>query len=73
MEWVIDNGNKNFVEEFQNVFKFKKPGIKSQFFNVIVKNLDLTDDEKVEYEAYIRSQVAGSLPANLKMVNIIWR
>jgi hypothetical protein len=73
MEWVVNNGKKNFVEEFQNVFKFKKPGIKSQFLNVIVKNLDLTDEEKEVYEVYIRTEIVGLLPANIKMVNIIWR
>jgi hypothetical protein len=73
MEWVVNNGKKDFVEEFQNMFKFKKPGIKSQFFNVIVKNLDLTDDEKAVYEAFIRTEIVGLLPANVKMVNVIWR
>lgn len=73
MEWVVNNGRKNFVEEFQNVFKFKKPGIKSQFLNVVVKNLDLTDEEKDVYEAYIRNEIDGLLPANIKMVNVIWR
>lgn len=73
MEWVINNGKKDFVEEFQNIFKFKKPGIKSQFFNVVVKNLDLTDAEKSLYEAYIRTEIEELLPANVKMVNVIWR
>ena len=73
MQWVINNGKKNYVEELQNVFKFKKPGIKSQFFNVVIKNLDLSDDEKSAYESYIRTMIVGLLPANNKLVNIIWR
>ena len=73
MEWVIDNGNKHFVEDIQKVFKFKKPGIKSQFFNIVIKNLDLSDEEKIVYERYIQSKIGELVPANTKMVKLIWR
>jgi len=73
MNWVIDNGDKYFVEEIDRFFKFKKPGQKSQLFNIIIKNLVLSDAEKIEYESYIRSEVLDALPANAKLVEIIWR
>lgn len=73
MEWVVNNIKKDFVEEIQNIFKFKKPGIKSQFLNVIIKNLDLTEDEQTVYEALIRATISDLLSANIKLKDVIWR
>lgn len=73
MRWVLDTGKKNFVEDLQYMFKYKKPGIKSQYFNLVVNNLDVADSEKPAYESHIRSIVADSAPANIKLVKVIWR
>jgi hypothetical protein len=73
VNWVIDNGSKSFIEEIHRVFKFKKPGMKSQFFNIIVKNMNLSDDVKADYEEVIRSNISPMLPANVKLLKVIWR
>lgn len=73
MRWVIDTGLKDYVEEIQYMFKYKKPGMKSQYFNLVVKNLNIVDSEKPAYEIYIRAMVQDLVPANTKLVDIIWR
>lgn len=73
MRWAINTGSKNYIEDLQYLFKFKKPGIKSQYFNLVVKNMNVDEDSRELYESYIRSNIAGILPANMKLVDIIWR
>jgi hypothetical protein len=73
VNWVFDNGSKSFIEEIHRMFKFKKPGMKGQFFNIIIKNMNLGDDVKADYEEFIRSNIKSILPANVKLLKIIWR
>lgn len=73
MRWVLNTGLKDYIEEIQYMFKYKKPGIKSQYFNLVVKNLDVIDSEKSAYESHIRAVVQNIIPANMKLVSIIWR
>ena len=73
ISWVIDNGRKFFVEDLQYMFKFKKPGIKSQFFNININNLDIPIGQQDRYNGIIKDTIAESLPVNSKLVDINWR
>ena len=73
MSWVLNNGNKFFVEELQHIFKFKKPGIKSQFFNIVIKNFSIPVSDRVLYEQTIIDNITGIVPVNMKLLKIIWR
>ena len=73
MSWVLDTGKQYFVEEVQHLFKFQKPAMKSQMFNIVIKNMDIPDDDKALYESDIRDNIEEITPANTKLVDIIWR
>lgn len=73
IRWVLNAGTKNYIEDIQYLFKYKKPGIKSQYFNIVIKNLDIDDTAKSLYDEYIRQNIGRMLPSNMKLVNIIWR
>lgn len=73
LQWPVRTQPRNFVERIKSFNKFKIPGRKSQFYNIVVRNLDITDEEKAEYEQVIRKTAEESTPDYLKLKDIIWK
>ena len=72
-QWPINTTPKTFIESIKTQYKFKVPGMKSQFYNLVICNMNLTDAEKLGYERIIRSRAEEDTPAHIKLKEIIWK
>lgn len=73
LKWNMPIGNHGFIEEIERVFKNKLTGNKSQFFNIKIKGLGITDlDTKLLIEDIIKSSIKKVAPYYATLYKIIW-
>lgn len=71
--WNMNIGNQAYLEEIERFFKFKLPGSKSQFFNIRLSGLNITDPEVREIiEGIIKQTIVRVAPAYSMLYKIIW-
>jgi len=74
MTWNMPIGSQEFMEEIERFFKHKVPGIKSQYFNIILKGLNITNEEtRSLIEDIIKDTVKKISPAYTELYSIIWK
>jgi hypothetical protein len=73
ISWVLPTGTQNFIEEIERVFKHRVPGMKTNFYNIRIANLEITDsDTRVLIENIIKDTVKRVAPAYTELFRIIW-
>jgi hypothetical protein len=73
LSWNINTGTRAYIEEIERFFLHRLPGSKSQYFNIRIKNSQITSDEvKSIIENNIRNAVNNIAPAYTKLHSIIW-
>jgi hypothetical protein len=66
-------GRRNYIEEIERYFKATVPGTKSTFYNIIIKNSEITDlSLRNEIEKRIISQTKQLAPVYSKLNKIKW-
>jgi len=71
--WNMETGSQAYLEEIERFFKFKLPGLKSQFYNIRLTGLNITNIEVREIiEGIIKETVSRVAPAHTKLYKIIW-
>lgn len=73
LTWNMPIGSRNYVEEIERFFKHKMPGNKSQFFNIRLSGLNITDSV---IRGLIEDSIKGVLtrinPVHVTLNQIIW-
>jgi len=73
IKWNMLIGNQNFIEEIERFFKHKLTGMKSQFYNIRLIGLGITDSEtRNVIESTIKDTVSNITPAHTHLYKIIW-
>lgn len=71
--WNMPCGVKSYVEEIVKFFKFKAPGQKSQYYNIHLKGLQITDENvRLIIENIIKDTVKKIAPLYTSLYKIIW-
>lgn len=71
--WNVPIGTKNYIEEVERFFKHKLPGMKSQFYNIRIIGLDITNtDTRNTIEEIIKGTIQKLAPAYSHLYRIIW-
>ena len=71
--WDMPTGTQSYVEEIVRFFKFKMPGQKSQFYNIRLSGLQITDlDIRVMIEGIIKDSIKKIAPLYTTLYKIIW-
>lgn len=71
--WNMPVGSRNYVEEVERFFKHKMPGNKSQFFNIRLSGLNITDTAvRTQIEESIKSVLTRISPVHATLYQIIW-
>jgi hypothetical protein len=71
--WNMPTGSRNYIEEAIHWFKMQLPGSKSQYFNINIHNLPITDDTvKFLIEDAIRRNIKKINPINASLYKINW-
>lgn len=73
LEWPIATNNKNFIENIKTFYKFRPPGMKSQYYNIILRNTNLTNEEKKTFETRIRNIANENTHDGIRLKDIIWK
>lgn len=74
MTWVYDTSYETYTEAISRWYKFKKPGHKSQYFDITIAGLNITDtDIKTEIESAIEDSVVNIVPAYTELKDINWK
>jgi len=69
----MKTGSQAYLEEIERFFKFKLPDLKSQFYNIRLTGLNITNIEVREIiEGIIKETVSRVAPAHTKLYKIIW-
>jgi hypothetical protein len=73
MSWNMPVGMQSFIEEVERFFKQKLPGHKTQFYNIKLSHLNITNrNTRTIIEEIIRETVKRVAPAYTELYNIIW-
>lgn len=73
MYWNMPVGVQSFIEEIERFFKHKLPGQKSQFYNITLSHLNITNIEtRAIIEEIIRETVLKVSPVYTELYRIIW-
>ena len=73
LNWNMDSGNQNYLEEIARFFKFKLPGLKSQYYNIRISGLGIEDTSVREMiENIIKTNLKKIVPAYAELFKIIW-
>lgn len=73
MSWNMQTGILNYMEEIERFFKFKMAGNKSQYYNIRLVGLGITDpDTREMIEAVIEDNISKIAPAYSNLYRIIW-
>ncbi len=71
--WNMPVGSRNYVEEIERFFKHKMPGNKSQFFDIKLTGLSITDTTVRDLiESSIKSVLTKINPVHASLRNIVW-
>ncbi len=71
--WNMPIGYQSYIEEIVRFFKFKMPGQKSQYYNIHLKGLQITDEgvRKI-IEGIIKDSIQKIAPLYTSLYKIIW-
>lgn len=73
IKWNMPTGDQSYLEEVERFFKFKLPGLKSQYYNLKLKGLNITDAATKELiEDIIKNTIKKVTPAYAQLYTIIW-
>lgn len=73
LNWTIPTGTRAYVEEIERFFLHRLPGSKSQYFNIRIKNSQITDPAvRSIVENNIRNAVTNAAPTHTTLSSIIW-
>ena len=73
MVWNMPIGEQSFIEEVERFFKHKLPGSKSNFYNIRLNGLSITNSEtRSIIEEIIKTTVKKIAPAYTQLYSIIW-
>jgi len=73
MIWNMPVGVQSFIEEIERFFKHKLPGAKSQYYNIKINNLNITNLEtRAIIEEIIKETVRKIAPVYTELYRIIW-
>ena len=73
LKWNMLVGNQNFIEEIERFFKHKLPGMKSNFYNIRLIGLQISNLEiRNMIEDIIRDTVKKIAPAYTELYTIVW-
>jgi hypothetical protein len=71
--WNMPTGVQSYVEEIVKFFKFKMPGQKSQYYNIYLRGLGITDKSTREIiENIIKDTISKIAPLYTSLYKIIW-
>ena len=70
--WNMQIGERNYIEQIKNWFKFQLPGSKSKYFNINIHNLDVPDNVKRIIEDGIKTNISKIAPANTSLYKLNW-
>jgi len=71
--WNMSTGEQVYLEEIERFFKFKLPGSKSQYFNIKLIGLNISDPSvRLMIEDIIRNIMKKLVPAHAELLNIVW-
>ncbi len=74
LNWNIPTGKQNYIEEIVRFFKFKLPGQKSQYYNINLIGLQITDiNVRIIIENIIRDTIKKIVPAYTELYKIVWK
>lgn len=74
INWNLPIKIRQFVEKIEGYFRHRPPGSHSQFYNIRLSGLGITDpDLKSQIEIIIRQAVNKISPAHTSLLNIIWQ
>lgn len=73
LQWNIPTGEQSYLEEIERFFKFKMSGLKSQYYNIKLIGLQITDETtKSLIEDIIKNTIKKVAPAYTELFRIIW-
>lgn len=73
LSWVINVGQRDYIEEIERFFLHRLPGSKSQFYDIKVKNSGIQDPKvKSIVENNLRAAASKVAPAHTRLRSIIW-
>jgi hypothetical protein len=73
LEWNMDSGNQNYLEEIARFFKFKLPGSKSPYYNIKLRGLNVYNTEVRDLiEGIIKRNLTKIVPAYAELFKIVW-
>jgi hypothetical protein len=71
--WNMATGNQNYLEEISRFFKFKLPGLKSQYYNIRINGLQISDSNtRIMIENIIKDNLKKIVPSYAELFKIIW-
>ena len=73
LKWNMPTGSQNYLEGIERFFKFKTPGAKSQYYNIRLTGLQITDPSvRGMIEDIIKQTVIKISPLHAELYKIIW-
>jgi hypothetical protein len=73
LKWNMPTGNQSYLEEIERFFKFKLPGAKSQYYNIRLIGLQITDENtRTMIEDIIKNTIKKIAPAYAELYKIVW-
>lgn len=71
--WNMATGMQGYLEEIERFFKCRLPGMKSQYYNIRLIGLNITDSSvRVMIEDIIKTTVKRIAPLQTELYRIIW-
>ena len=72
--WNLPTGTQSYIEEIVRFFKFKLPGQKSQYYNINLIGLQITDENlRIIMENIIKDTIKKVAPAYAELYRIVWK
>jgi hypothetical protein len=72
MTWNMSCGKRTYIEDIKNWFKLKLPGSKSNYFNINIHNLNVSNETKKLIENSIKNNLNKITPAQTELYKINW-
>ena len=66
LNFDIQCGTRNNIEEVNNLYNYKIPGFKNDTTKIIIKNISLSDDTITELIEYLDLNIGNALPFNVQ-------
>ena len=73
VSWKMKTGVRNYVEEISKYFQFQLPTNKSNYYNINIHNLNISDELKKNIELAINNIVGKLSPAYTNLHKINWK